>query len=473
MRKKLNFTLFIFAIIYILISLVNHYNFRTNTLDLGAYTNALYDYANFNWNDSSTFKAENENLLADHFDLYLILFSTLIFLFGTYTLLIVQIISILLGALGVYKLLRLDSEKTAYWATLYFLSFFGVFSAVSFDYHSNTVASMLIPWLFYYFKTNKINAYYIIFFFILIAKENMSLFVAFIALGLLFENFKNQQKRKVLLITFLASFIWFLAITHWIMPMFSNNGTYPHFHYSSLGNSMLEVVFSAFKNPIEAIKMLFINHNNAEFGDYVKIELWIFLLLSGLFWLLKKPAFLIMLIPVFFQKLWHDNPQMWGVNGQYSIEFAPILTIGIFYVLNTLQILRNVALTFTIILSFAASIRLMDNTTTFTNKAQIRFYQLEHYKRDFDVEYIHQKLNEIPEKAVVSSQSALLPHLALRPTIYNFPIIKDAEFIIYCPMESPYPLKPWEFDSIISLYKNSNDWKVELDNKNLLVLIRK
>ncbi len=94
-RNKLTLVLFFFGIIYSLISLVNHYCFRTYALDLGAYTNALYDYIHLQWNDSSVFKEVPENLLSDHFDLYLILFSPFIYLFKTYTLLIIQIISVL------------------------------------------------------------------------------------------------------------------------------------------------------------------------------------------------------------------------------------------------------------------------------------------------------------------------------------------------------------------------------------------
>jgi uncharacterized membrane protein len=88
--------LMLFTVIYSLISLVNHYNFRTYALDLGVYTNAMFDYRHFHFNDSLAFKTEPENLLADHFDLYLMLFSPLTFIFGSYTLLIVQIIFVMI-----------------------------------------------------------------------------------------------------------------------------------------------------------------------------------------------------------------------------------------------------------------------------------------------------------------------------------------------------------------------------------------
>ena len=73
--KRLFLVVVVFGILYCMISLVNHYNFRTYALDLGAYTNALYDYVHFRWNDSTVFKEVGENLLSDHFDLYLIIWS--------------------------------------------------------------------------------------------------------------------------------------------------------------------------------------------------------------------------------------------------------------------------------------------------------------------------------------------------------------------------------------------------------------
>src|ERR1043166_26053 len=130
-RLKLITTVFFFAIIYSLISLVNHYNFRTYALDLGLYTNALYDYINFQWNDSSVFKEHYENLLASHFDLYLIIFSPFSLLFGSYTLLLIQISFILIGGIGIYKYFSVfnPNSKIALFACIYFYLFFGIFSA--------------------------------------------------------------------------------------------------------------------------------------------------------------------------------------------------------------------------------------------------------------------------------------------------------------------------------------------------------
>ena len=112
----------LFALLYSIISFINHYLFRTYALDLGAYTNALFDYAHLQWNDSSVFKLKSENILASHFDLLLIAFSPFYLVFGTYTLLVFQILFIILGGLGVYAYFNNDNrnQKLALLATCYF-----------------------------------------------------------------------------------------------------------------------------------------------------------------------------------------------------------------------------------------------------------------------------------------------------------------------------------------------------------------
>ena len=204
--KCLLLIIIIFGVLYSLISLVNHYNFRTYALDLGAYTNALYDYIHFQWNDSSVFKETEENLLADHFDLYLIIFSPLSLIFKSYTLLIIQIFSILSGGIGIYKYFTLFSKNgnIRIFATIYFYSFFGVFSAVSCDYHSNVVAASLLPWFFYFLKKERLIAASLMLLFIVISKENISLWLAFICIGLM-PNYKYNKHKHIYIYIYINS----------------------------------------------------------------------------------------------------------------------------------------------------------------------------------------------------------------------------------------------------------------------------
>ena len=478
MKSKINkyflVAIIVFGIIYCLISLVNHYNFRTYALDLGAYTNALFDYIHFQCNDSTVFKEVKENLLSDHFDLYLILFSPISLLFKSYTLLIVQIFFILFGGFGIYKYFILlgRTNVIALSAALYFYLFFGVFSAVSYDYHSNVIAASVIPWFFCLLKQRRVIATSFLLLFILISKENISLWMAFICLGLTVEYWKDKWWRYYLLFSSFICVFYFVLITSIVMPELSNSKTYPHFTYSFLGNNMLDALLFLFKHPFTSLQALFINHTHHPFGDNIKAEFHILILISGLPLLFFKPQYILMLIPIYFQKLFNDNYSMWGIDGQYSIEFAPIMAIGIFSVINEFKNLRVMKLTCTIVLVAASccTIRIMDNTILFTNKSRIRIYKRSHYLRDYSVHKVYEKLTIIPDKAIVSAQSQFLPHLSYRDNIYQFPIIKDAEFIIYSHKESTYPIAKTTFDSLSGALEKSDRWAVKYKDENLTIL---
>lgn len=467
--KSLIILCIVFFTLYSLISLVNHYNFRTFALDLGAYTNALFDYLNLNLNDSTVFKETEENLLADHFDIYLIIFSPLTILFKTYTLLIIQIIFILFGGIGIYKIFTYNNlnNKIALYATIYFYLFYGVFSSVAYDYHSNVIAASLVPWLFFYIQKQKLFFSSLCILFIIIGKENMSFWLTFILIGLTIEYRKNIILRNYLISSSLISFLSFIIITNFIIPKIANNGNYPHFNYSVLGNTIFEAFIHLITHPTHSFKTLFINHNQSSFGDFVKIETHLILLFSGLFFLFKKPHYLIMLIPIYFQKFFHNNIAMWGIGGQYNIEFAPIFAIGIFKVIEDIQSIKvqKYLIVICIILVSVSTIRTMDNTIFFTDKNRIRWYKKGHYTREYNVKNIHEQLQKIPKNAIVSAQSPFLPHLSLRDKIYQFPIIKDAEYIVFSNLENPYPININQFDSITNSLKIEPNWKIIYDNE--------
>ncbi len=464
-HKSIIITGILFAIVYASISLVNHYNFRTYALDLGLYTHAAYKYAHFKVADSTMIKSFQESMLGGHFDMYLVLLSPLIFLLGTYSLLFIQIIAILFGGLGIYTFfLHLDTsnKKTPLYAAILFYSFFGVFGAISFDYHSVVVASCLIPWFFVsIWRGTKIQSILILLF-ILIAQENVSLWLTFICLALVIEHRRNKKQVTFLLFLSGISLLYFSSVITWIIPFFSAHHAYSGFNYSSIGSNMFEAMQTIVMEPFRCAVILFTNHTKNPFGDFVKTELHVLLLTSGLPFLLKKPHFILMLLPIYFQKLFHDNYAMWGIGMHYSIEFAPILAIGIFMVLSELRSEKTREILSYIVLIFVigSTFRTMDSTIFFTDKAKLRFYQKDHYQRIYDVKSIHHNLAKIPSDAIVSAQSPFVPHLALRESIYQFPLIKNAEYIVYSKKEKSYPLTQKEFDEEISKLENLTEWEI-------------
>jgi len=465
-----------FGMLYALISLPNHYLFRTFALDLGVYTNALYDYIHFQWNDSSTIKIKSENLLASHFDLLLVVLSPFSLIFGTYTLLILQIVFLLLGGFGVYKFFDDGSTnaRIGLFAAIYFFLFYGVFSAVAYDFHSNVIAASLIPWFFNAIKKNQFLLSTLLIAIMVIAKENIPLWLVFVCLGLAYTYRKDIPKRKFLIMASIGCTIYFFLIVSFVMPYITGKTVYPYFQYSLLGSNYQEALIYILTSPIETLKFIFINHSYNSNVDFVKLEFHILLTLSGLPLLLWKPHYFFMLIPIYAQKLFHNNPSIWGIGGQYSIEFAPIMAMGLFEVIASIKKTKIQQIVSFLVISLAAisTFRTMDKTEAFTRKENIRFYQMKHYTRNYNVQEAHRLLLKIPNDAIVSAQSPFVPHLALRDKVYTFPIVKDADYIVFSFQESPYPLSKEAFDTKINGYRESKEW-VRLHDSALIILKKK
>lgn len=463
-HKQIIITGILFTVLYASISIVNHYNFRTYALDLGLYTHAAYKYAHLQVADSTMIKAYYEPILGGHFDLYLLLFSPLIYLFGTYSLLIVQIIAIIFGGIGVYNYFQLldgSNKNTPIKAAIFFYSFFGIFGALSFDYHSVVVASCVIPWFIISIHQGNKKLSVLLLLFIVFAQENVSLWLTFVSMALAVEYRHDKNRMQFLLSLSVISFLYFIAVIIWIIPSFSAHSEYSGFNYSILGSTIFEAIQTLVTQPLNCIEILFINHNNSPYGDFVKTELHILLLGSGLALLYKKPHFLLMLMPIYFQKLFHDNYAMWGIGMHYSIEFAPILAIGIFKAIAEFESskVRTILSYIVLICTIGSTFRTMDSTLFFTEKSRLRFYQANHYRRDYDVQHVHKQLSNIPANAIVSAQSPFVPHLALRQSIYQFPLIKNAEYIVYSRNEKRYPLNKIDFEYTISKLEQSGEWE--------------
>ena len=462
-----------FAVIYSLISLVNHYLFRTYALDLGLYSNALYDYAHFQWNDSTTFKANPENLLGDHFDFYLILFSPLVWIFGSYTLLIIQIVALLFGGLGVYRYFKVNRYLAAA-AMIFFYSFFGVLSALSYDFHDSVVVSSLVPWLFVFTKERKLKWCVFLIIILWVGKENSPLWIAFICFGLSLQLWKEKKWRNFYILAGFSSMVYFLIVLKLIMPNLSGDGVYPHFDYSILGGSMAGAVKNLLLHPVDSFNLMISNFNGDPIADSTKAFLLRYLVYSGIILLLFRPSYLVMLIPIFFQKLFHDSPIIWGVGLHYCIEFAPILAIGVFEVVGKLkkESFRKIGATVVVLSAMIITYERMTEPYFYMPDTNINFLSKNHYKKEYDVKQVYAAFKLIPGNAVVSAQSNLVPHLANRNYCYMYPTVKNAEYVILAKKDTSYPLNDSIFRVEIKKYQEYPDW-IKLVDREEVLLVKK
>jgi uncharacterized membrane protein len=462
----------LFTLVYLLIVLVNHFCFRTYALDLGIYTNALYDYAHFQLNDAISFKTEAQNLLSDHLDLSLIFISPLAYLFGQYTLLLVQVASIILGGFGLTKWVEIKLDKSEWQAQvmLAFYFFFGVYSALSFVYHSNVLAACLLPWLLVLMHQKKWVKMYLIALLMLLTKESVALWLFGIAVFIAVSDWQIKTVRKHAVILMLGSVFYFYLAIVWMMPALSITKTYSHFKYHVLGNTYAEALQFCFFHPFELVRILFVNTTHVLSNQYVKLEFWLFILFSGAWALLFLPRYVLLLMVPLLSKMAYDDPAIWSIDCHYSIEFAPVLVMLLAEFKKKFTT-RFLPWPFLIALNALVTIRLMDHTVYLHDYQRLRLYQKGHFTRGYDLAPIYEALSKIPDTAVVSAQTAFMPHLAYRSKAYQFPIVKDAHWIIVSPLEDvTYPLSLLDFSKTVSTYLLDSSWQVIYQRPEVILL---
>lgn len=466
----------LFAVVLGLISFPNHYLLRTHAMDLGLYTHVLWQYAHGIVHDSTLFLDHPQSILADHFDLYLPLFSPLAFVFGTWTLLVVQWSSMLIGAWGVRKLLLALGTTTgmALLGMTLFLLFFGLYAAASYDYHSNVVAAMVMPWFMLALVRGWAVRACLLVLAMLIAKENMGFWVGVVALVMAFDASLGRRMRWVALTWGLVSLAWSFIVMGWVMPALSSDARYMHFDYSILGEGIGDVPRSLVSKPWEILKAFFIDHYGHYRGTEIKLEFWCMMVLAGGWAFILVPRFGLMAFPLLAQKMLNDHEGKWSAGAQYSIEFAPLVAVAVVLALSRITATqwRTWLCVLALLASLATTVRFMDNTYVPQNLARIRFYQERHYVRQYTVRGARYVLADIPSSAWVSAQTSALPQVALCEKVYLFPIVLDADHIVLLPSDETYPLSREAWTQKVEELKRDPAWRLVEDTPAVLHFVR-
>lgn len=465
------------GLLHALITFPNHYLFRTYALDLGLYTHTAWRYLHGQLADTALFQAQVTPMLADHFDLYLVLCSPLLLVFGTWTLLLVQWCSILLGAFGVrrYLLGRGLSARAAISGMALFLGFFGVLAASAFDYHSNVVAAMLLPWWMDAARRGRWRKAWVLFLLMLVAKENIGLWIGMVAGVLALERGVDRTQRRMMITMSMLGFGWSALVIGLLMPALAGDGGYAHLDYQLVGALFPpERGFSPVA-LVELVRGLFMDVvGGTVHGTAMKVEFWTLLLLSGGWALLVRPAWGLMALPLIAQKMWNDDPAKWSVFGQYGVEFAPLVAMAVPLVLAEWTAARPRTWVWWLapLLAIGCTIRTMDATTAYIDRSRIRPYKAEHYHRLYDTDRVRALLAAVPQGAVVSAQSSAVPHLALRTQVYQFPIVRDAELIVLLPLDAPYPLDTASYRTAVEVLLHDPAWRAEVEDPAIILLRR-
>ncbi len=438
--------LIVFGVLFGLLSIGNHLLFKTYGLDLGVYTHAAYNYAHLRPDDCTFFLWEPRSLLSDHFDLYLVLFSPFTYIFGQYTLLILQILFVLLGAIGVYKLTQLYTTSTllALIAPLLLLLSFGVWSAIGSDYHSNVPSAMLLPWLLYFIKREKLGIASLLILAIIIAKETQALWIFFVLLALLWDYRKEVRTRRWLVWNILGTILYAVVVMLFIMPALGTGNSPGFWRYQWMGQNFKEMALWILSHPWQSFVNLFTDFTAGGGFSVIKTEFYICALLSGLFLTFFKPNYLLMIIPPLCLKMYSlFSDAFWGINCHYNIEICVVICIASAIVLakipdfgkkctmhNAQCTMKIAQFRLSVIVPVLALIMTagtlhytIDEPYTNIRREQVNLFDDHHYRQtEFDAELARHMLKQIPGDASVCATTMFTPHLATREKCHIFPI---------------------------------------------------
>lgn len=481
LKDPKTYILLVFGVIFGLLSLGNHYNYKTYAFDLGIYNNCLYQYGHFHKNHYPYLHYMFSNFLSDHFSLYTVILSPLYYIFGSITLLLVQIAAMLYGAVGVYKIVKQAStiRFLPEIAMVHFLTFFALYSALSFDYHDNVLSAMFMPWFFYYFKNNRFGLTWLFAVLIVIGKENMPLWLIFVCIGLFLLYFKEKPKRNMAILLTLFSVVYAIIVLKYIMPNIDPDApgnNYNHFRYPILGSNLKELVFNLTHHPGQIFSAIFCNHLPDRSLDGIKSELYICLLYSGAWMMIFRPQYIIMLVPIIAQKVFADSFTRWGMNYHYCIEFAPIVVIAFYHMVVKINNSRLALITALIGCGLTIYINIVkteSRTAIYYSKETSCFYVKEHYQCEFDKKELKRVMALIPDDVNLSAMNCFAPHLSFRKNIYQFPDVNDATYIMVAKSPNAYPMRGRELNDAIEELNQSKDWETLSANKGIYLFRKK
>lgn len=472
----------LFGCIYLIIVFCNHYFFRTWCFDYGLYNYAFYDYSHFRVSDCPLFFGDRMSLLQDHFSLTLMVLVPFYWLFGwltgTYTLLYIQIFIILLGGWFVFKLVELKTSDRllSILALIQYLVIYGRWTMFDADCNIAIMASSMVPAFIYYFEKRSFRLMALVFFFILISREDMALWTAFIGLFLLIGHYREKDYRTTSLLIIFFSIVYFVLVFSVILPSLATEvKKYSLFNYSALGKGPAEALKFILLNPLKTARLFFVNTSGDPLFDHIKLEFYYLYLICGGYLLFFRPKYLLLFIPLLAKKMLNDEPLRWSIETFYSAEFVAILPVGVFLIISELKNKITRIVIITLVCAGTISVTLYNlqyhkGISVFWSNYKHAFFKRDFYKSDFNVREVYRQIGQIPDKSVISATGTIVPHLAFRPKLYNFPKVLDAEYIVVFTDRDTYPVNQNKFDSTLNYYLNRDNWIILVDNFPLLIL---
>lgn len=335
------------------------------------------------------------------------------------TLQVLQVVTLASGLIPVCLLCKkFGLSKTATAAFGIIFALFPVLTTGCFyDLHENCFLVPILLWLFYFIEKDKLKGIVIFSLLLLMVKEDAPLYLACVGLYMIFG------KRKYACGTIVtAAAIGFFGIVMFIMQRFGLGVmTYRYDNFiAEEGGGLMDVVRNFVTNPAYALSQCFT-------GQKLEFLLYMFLPLGFMPLVTDKISKFILLLPMLVVNLATDYKY------QYSIFFQ--------YAFGTLAILFYLAISNYAELSekarrFMCSIAICGSIVILPVCSLSKSYYIDSYRNSAETRRIlDDVVASIPKDASVSASTFLVPHLAQRTEVYEYPRLYgtkiETDYVIY------------------------------------------
>lgn len=377
----------VLSFVYSTLSLLRHTRFESGGFDLGIYDQAVWQYSRFLYPYSSI---KERFILGDHLTLTLPLLAPLYWLWSdARMLLLFQAFWLSFSSLAIFKIARLRAfdTYTSLFVSIVYSLFYGIQTAVFFDFHPVIIGVGLLPWIAFFLESKKYRLLWIAVAALLGTQENMG--IALAGLGCFYlSNPKTRYCAMAFIFLGVISTIIAVSVVTRLSPIgFEYMPKIP----ASIGDTVT----------------LFFDHPD-------KRQSW--------FWSLAWFSFLPLLSPGALLAMVLDLSQyfitgpalsrMWGVYTHHRAILAPFLTLGMLEAVTFLK--RRINPRFVAFTALFVAIFLQYAWHLPLNKlAKTAFWKEEQWMRDDRAIIL-----TIGDKVSIATQQNLVPHLSHRNEIY-------------------------------------------------------
>lgn len=439
------------ALLYASYALWLHGHYGTHGHDLGIYDQAVWHLSRLEAPITTVRFGPIINLFGDHFDPMLYLLAPVYALVRSPALLLIAQALLFSAVVPLLFLLGTRWHIPPIPAVLIAACFAlnpGIFLAVNFDFHDYAFVPVLFVSAMLAATAKRWWWYWATIVGLLLTKEPLGIYVTLIGLMLLLRAipFRRDQRPLILqaLVTMVVGIGAFFVITRVVIPTFSPDQGFVYWRqYSAVGATPIKLVANMFLHPIHTFGVLIDNPIKVTTMKYLLATAGFVPLLNWTAWPL--------LIAAFGERFWSSGLGLWMMQFHYALVLVGIMSITS---LDTLRILerrwRGV--------SAGAAIVMIVMIGWVYTKIQPTRLLTDPVVAARPIAVWNQALRSIPPHAAVAAQDAFVPHLTDRAKIYQFPNIRDAEWIVLDPGAPSWPLTSPEVTDWQTRLRQDPNW---------------